>query len=172
MTRSSGFTLIELLVVVAIIGILSAIGTLSYTGYVSGAKIKSAENYAQQISLAEAEYYTSNGEYYHQGDDACTSESANSSNIETNLFSGRNVLDEDIGFEFCVFGSGSTYTVQAENEDGCTIVLEKNGAPVKTGCWLMMLQIKSWFCKSNILLALINEKNFFNIIFFNFFKRM
>ena len=53
MTRSSGFTLIELLVVVAILGILSAIGTLAYNGYVSGAKKSSAENYLQQIALAQ-----------------------------------------------------------------------------------------------------------------------
>ena len=38
-TRSSkGFTIVELLVVVAIIVILSAIGTVSYNGYVSGSK--------------------------------------------------------------------------------------------------------------------------------------
>ena len=104
MTRSSGFTLIELLVVVAIIGILSAIGTYSYTGYVTGARINTAENYVQQISLAEAEYYTSNGEYYHQGDTSCTPAVAHSNNIETILFSGKDVLDEDVQFEcFTVF---------------------------------------------------------------------
>ena len=97
MTRSSGFTLIELLVVVAILGILSAIGTLAYNGYVSGAKKSSAENYLQQIALAQTEEYSSTG-------------------------------------QFCVFGSGATFTAVAENPDGCVISLNRNGAPSRVGC--------------------------------------
>ena len=54
MTKSSGFTLVELLVVVAIVGILSAVGTLAYNGYVSGTKKKAAENAFTQFDLAKA----------------------------------------------------------------------------------------------------------------------
>ena len=57
-----------------------------------------------------------------------------SSEIETNLFSGENVLADDIGFQFCVFGSGATFTAVAENPDGCGISLNRNGAPSRVGC--------------------------------------
>jgi len=137
MTRSSGFTLIELLVVVAIIGILSAVGTLAYTGYVSGAKKSSAENYLQQISLAQTEEYSSTGEYFISSSgtaSSCSASEGSSSELEANLFSGENVLADDIGFQFCVFGSGATFTAVAENPDGCVISLNRNGAPSRVGC--------------------------------------
>ena len=60
---SRGFTLIELLVVVAIIGILSAIGVVSYQGYTWSAKKKDAELSLNAILLANEEYASENGEY-------------------------------------------------------------------------------------------------------------
>ena len=137
MTRSSGFTLIELLVVVAIIGILSAVGTLAYTGYVSGAKKSSAENYLQQISLAQTEEYSSTGEYFISSSgtaSACTAGADSSSELEANLFSGEDVLPDDIDFQFCVYGSGATFTAVADDNDGCIISLNRNGSPSRSGC--------------------------------------
>ena len=58
--KNKAFTLIELLVVVAIIGILSAIGTLTYSGYVGAAKKNSAENIMQQYFLQHGSAPTRN----------------------------------------------------------------------------------------------------------------
>ena len=85
-SKSSGFTLIELLVVVAILGIIAAIGIMSYNGYVGSAKKRSAENVMQQISLGQTEYYSDNGIYYRNSTGtSCNPTSTTSSAIETNL---------------------------------------------------------------------------------------
>ena len=62
---SRGFTLIELLVVVALIGILSAIGIVSYGKYKTSAEKKQAEISLSSIYLAEQEYKSNNGSYYY-----------------------------------------------------------------------------------------------------------
>ena len=82
---SQGFTLIELLVVVAIIGILSAVGVVSYSGYKASAEKKQAEITLNSIYLAEQEYKSNNGEYYFN---------SLTSNLVNNLFDGVDDLSE------------------------------------------------------------------------------
>ena len=102
--HSRGFTLIELLVVVAIIGILSAVGVISYSGYKASAEKKRAEITLNSIYLAEQEYKSNNGEYYYN---------ASTSNIVTNLFDGIDDLSEQ------------SYTFKTTNANTLSIIATK-----------------------------------------------
>ena len=111
-----GFTLIELLVVVAVLGIITAIGVVSYSGYQESAKKKSAENTMLQISLAETEYYSDNSSYYVTNTGTtCTPDETSNASIATELFIN---ISKDIDFNICInkFGGASNdYQIRAQS---------------------------------------------------------
>ena len=135
-SKSSGFTLIELLVVVAILGIIAAIGIMSYNGYVGSAKKRYAENVMQQISLGQTEYYSDNGIYYRNSTGtSCNPTSTTSSAIETNLLGGTDSITSEMGYELCVANDATNYKVFAkENGGNCEITMTALGTFVRTNC--------------------------------------
>ena len=98
---SQGFTLIELLVVVAIIGILSAVGVVSYSGYKTSAEKKQAEITLNSIYLAEQEYKSNNGQYYIHSRNCYTTSTCK--NLVDELFDGV----DDISGEPYMYSVGS-----------------------------------------------------------------
>ena len=124
---SRGFTLIELLVVVAIIGILSAVGVVSYSGYKASAEKKQAEITLNSIYLAEQEYKSNNGEYYYNN---------STTNLVTNLFDGIDDLSEQ-AYRFKTTNA-STLTIIAtkKSDSSCTIsITQTNKKPnVSNNC--------------------------------------
>ena len=123
-----GFTLIELLVVVAIIGILSAGGVVSYSGYKASAEKKQAEITLNTIYLAQQEYKSNNGEY-------CITDCATQSQIIQKLFDNVDDLTSQ-AYTFKVT-STSTMSIIATNKakTACTITItQTNKTPITSGC--------------------------------------
>ena len=133
----NGFTLLELIVVVAILGILSSVGVVSYNGYVKATKKTSTENAMQQISLAQTEEYSNTGSYYES--EGCDSPSITTSQeIENALLGGANVItktnsaDERVAisdYYVCIEATVSTYkiiAVEDEDSEACKITLDNN----------------------------------------------
>ena len=136
-TKSSGFTLIELLVVVAVLGIISAIGTVSYQGYISGTKKKSTFNLMRQIILANTEYYSSNQMYYKESSTTCNPSISSSEEIEEKLLDDQNlILDPNnsgfkkanTGYLICVANDSSNFIIIAQEQN------KKTGARDNDGC--------------------------------------
>ena len=121
---SRGFTLIELLVVVAIIGILSAVGVVSYSGYKTSAEKKQAEISLNSIYLAEQEYRSNNGNYYI------------GSSIVNELFDGVDDLSEQ-NYTFSISGNinSGTLSIQAKSKtSNCTLTMNEKKKLTESNC--------------------------------------
>ena len=126
---SLGFTLVELLVVVAIIGILSAVGIVSYNGYTKGAKQKTVISAMQQIKLAQTEEYSNTNSYITSGcGDA----------INNALFSGSDVVPKtnDVGYEICLASDADVDYKVVATSGPCVITIPRIGDEVREpeGC--------------------------------------
>ena len=124
---SRGFTLIELLVVVALIGILSAIGVVSYGKYKTSAEKKQAEISLSSIYLAEQEYKSNNGSYYYN---------SSLSNIINELFDGVDDLS-DQNYNYTITGNASsdTLSIQAKHKtSNCTLTLNEKNKLTTSNC--------------------------------------
>jgi len=124
---SQGFTLIELLVVVALIGILSAIGIVSYGKYKTSAEKKQAEISLSSIYLAEQEYKSNNGSYYYN---------SSLSNIINELFDGIDDLS-DQNYTYTISGNSNndTLTIQAKHKtSNCTLTLNEKNKLTTSNC--------------------------------------
>ena len=124
---SRGFTLIELLVVVALIGILSAIGIVSYTKYKTSAEKKQAEISLNSIYLVQQEYKSNNGEY-------CTSDCSTQNKIISELFDGIDDLS-DQNYNFKINNRTDGFEGEAKHKtSNCTIKLNEKNKLTTTNC--------------------------------------
>ena len=135
---TKAFTLIELLVVVVLIGILSAIGIVAFTGTTDSAAQKAAENTVQSMALAQLEYRSNNQVYYgtpgNSGSADCTASTTTA--VNTNLFGGTQTsnLDKQKYF-FCSFGNTSVFINFAKHkEKPCQISLNNKNELNFTNC--------------------------------------
>ena len=104
------FTLIELLVVVAILGILSTIGVITYIEFIASSHKKKAELTINTIYSAQSEYQSNNNEY-------CISDCNSKSGIVNNLLDGVDKLSEQ-KYNFTISGNtnNQTFTIQARHQ--------------------------------------------------------
>ena len=114
---------------IAILGILSTVGIVSYNGYTWSAKLKQAELSLNSLLLAQEEYRSNNGSYLYQPS-SCSANSG--AQIATALLDGKDNLTEQ-SWNFCFGGSSGSGTLQikAQHESkNCLLTLDETTTPI------------------------------------------
>ena len=112
------------MVVVAILGILSAVGIVSYNGYISSAERNSAQNLMQQISLGQSEFFSDKSNFYSVTENTCTPTVVTLSAIYVNLLGSSTsaratVKANESAYAICIskdVDGGTDYLITAENK--------------------------------------------------------
>ena len=121
------FTLIELLIVIALLGILSSIGVVTFTGHIASSHKKKAEVTINSIYLAQSEYQSNNSEY-------CISDCNTQDKIVKNLLDEVDNL-KDQNYNFTILNTSDGYTIQARHKtSSCTLTLTHKSVKRESGC--------------------------------------
>ncbi len=112
---------------IAILGILSTVGIVSYNGYTWSAKLKQAELSLNSLLLAQEEYRSNNGSYLYQPS-SCSANSG--AQIATALLDGKDNLTEQ-SWNFCFSNPGSgNLKIKAKHESkNCLLTLDETTTP-------------------------------------------
>jgi len=131
--KTTAFTLIELLIVVAILGIIAAVGTPIYNGFIKSTKETTAKNSLRSIGLVETDYFSENNQYLTTGVNT-------TANINTNLFKGKKTLNEDSdrgGYTYSIVSTTEGYKATATPSGGSDLIrycVDHTDSPPTTSC--------------------------------------
>ncbi len=130
--------------VIAIVGILSAVGTVAYTGYIKSAKSSAAKNLMAQIALAQSEEYANSGSYFktdstaecRPGDPTTSDGEDDIVDIEFALFDGDQTIPRDGSYGYCIGGDDANnflviaHEFKGGNRTGCTLAIGRRGGVI------------------------------------------
>ena len=50
------------------------------------------------------------------------------------LFEGKDIIETELGFNICIYGTTSDFTVKADNGSGCVLTLARNDSVDESAC--------------------------------------